>query len=108
MELVTSEDFDLTESIKESIHEKVNKIEEVANEELKVHVSLHKEHEMFQVKMHALFFSHDLVAETEANDFFQALNETSQKLLRQVKEQKEKALAKRHTKIDVVSEEKLS
>ena len=97
MEVVASEDFSLTDSIKETIHQKIKKIEEIAGDDIKIHVYLHKEHDQFQVKMHANFMHTELVGESEKDDFYQALNDAKQKLLRQVKEQKERMEAKRHS-----------
>ena len=97
MEVVASEDFSLTDSIKEQIHEKVKKLEEVAGEDIKVRIHLHKEHDQFQVKMHTQFMHHELVGEGEESDFYKALNEAKQKLLRQIKQQKEKRKTKRHS-----------
>lgn len=90
MEIIASEDFTLTDSIKEAIHESVSKISEHAGEDIYTHVYLRKEGSEFSVKLKTHFMGEDIFAEALNADFYKATKEARNKFSRQITDLKKK------------------
>ncbi len=97
MEIVVSEDFELTQAIKTAIHERVEQIKKHLKTDRTVKVFLSKTgHSLFKVQMvlndkHKEFSSH-----SENEDFYMGLNDAKAKIIRQINDYKEKKITKRH------------
>lgn len=97
MEIVVSEDFDLTNSIKEAVHERVETILKYLKDNPTVKVFLSKNGaNLFKVQLALHSQHHDFAAHSESEDFYVGLNEAKQRIIRQIKDQKGKKLSKRH------------
>ncbi|MEZ4871446.1 MAG: HPF/RaiA family ribosome-associated protein [Bdellovibrionales bacterium] len=97
MEIITSEDFELTEAIKAEIHEKVEAINSHLNGEATVQVFLSKDSSrLYNVKFLAHVFHQDVVSDAKAEDFHVCLNDAKAKILRQIMDIKNKHIDRRH------------
>lgn len=101
MEIIISEDFELTPAIKEAVHEKVEQVLEHIRDRykeespVKVFLSKNSGSEFkVQFKMHVK--KRDISSHAESHDFYKSLNEAKQKIVRQINDLKEKNLTKRH------------
>ena len=86
MEIIVSEDFELTESIKKEIHDKVERINELLNKESTVKVFLSKDSsKQYHVKMSGHIYKHDVVSDATDLDFHACLNSAKAKFLLETK-----------------------
>ena len=97
MEIITSEDFKLTEAIKAEIHEKVEAIQKHLDKEAVVKVFLSKDSgRQYHVKFSTHVFQQDVVSDAKSDDFHICLNDAKAKILRQITDLKNKKIDKRH------------
>ena len=99
MEIIDSEDFDLTPAIKTAIEEKAEKIYEVIGHEQKLEVFLSKEGKSeTKVVFRTNYLGKTISAEVIGPDFYHLVNEAKAKFIRQIKDLKEKNIDRHHGK----------
>jgi ribosomal subunit interface protein len=91
MEIIDSEDFDLTPAIKTAIEEKAAKIYELIGKDQKIEVFLSKEGSSeTKVVFRTNFMGQMISAEVIGPDFYHIVNDVKAKMVRQIADLKDK------------------
>ncbi|NQZ00433.1 MAG: HPF/RaiA family ribosome-associated protein [Bdellovibrionales bacterium] len=91
MEIIDSEDFDLTPAIKSAIEEKARKIYELIGKDQKIEVFLSKEGSSeTKVVFRTHYLGHTVSAEVIGPDFYHIVNDVKAKMIRQIADLKDK------------------
>ena len=84
MEILVGDDFELTDAIKEEVHQRIEQVESHLPKKGDARVHLQMSGGIFHVQFHYSFSKANVVASAEDRDFHRALNEAKQKLQRQL------------------------
>lgn len=98
MELIASEDFKLTPAIKDAVHEKMEQVNKFLKKDESIIVNLAKESgDVFSVILQVHVYGHDFVGSSQDLDFYKALNQAKNHLVRQLADHKDKYVTSRHS-----------
>lgn len=94
---IKAENVEVSEELKEKISQKLDQVREHVAEQFGIAVHLRESGgKLCQVTLHTHFQRRDLAASGEAHDFFTALSEAKDALLRQIDKIHDKKVSKRH------------
>ncbi len=94
---IKAENVEVSEDLKEKIAEKLDQIRHHADEEFGIVVHLRENGgKLCHITLHTHFQKRDLAASGEAHDFFTALSEAKDALLRQIDKIHDKKVTRRH------------
>lgn len=94
---IKAENIEVSDELREKISQKLDQVRHHVNQPLGIHVHLRESGGgLCHVTLHTHFQRRDLAATGEAHDFFSALAEAKEALLRQIDKIHDKNLAKRH------------
>ena len=101
MEILTGEDFDLTDSIKAAAHEKYEQIEHVIAEEAKIKFFFKRTGELYDVVIKIHHKHNDFIGEHKDRDFYIALNHAKDKIVKQITKLKHKNISQKRKRNSV-------
>lgn len=97
MEIVSGEDFEVTEAIHTEVHERAEQIQKHLKNEALIRFHLSQTApSQFQVKIEVKYSDKFVVGHAEERDFHKSLNEAKAKVMRQIDDLHGRAKANRH------------
>lgn len=94
---IKAEHIEVTEELREKIVQKLDQVRSHVKQPMGIAVHLRESGGgLCHVTMHTHFLRHELAASGEAHDFFTAVTEAKDALLRQIDKIHDKKIAKRH------------
>lgn len=91
---LTGRQFDITDSLKEYVESKIQRIEKHYDNITNVHVILGVEKQIHKAEANVHVSGADIFADAEAHDMYASIDALVDKLIRQVKKHKEKTVDK--------------
>lgn len=99
MEIITCDQFKLTDELKEEIYEKIDQIKRYMDGPALFKVNLHKKgNNRFSVGLIVSYKRERFRSESSGYNFLKVFNESKSKLIRQVRDTHTKKRSKRHKK----------
>lgn len=93
---INSEDFDLTDAIKEQVEEKLNKIASHMRNEAEFDVFLSKSGHQYEVKIETAYQQQKVLGESHGDEFYSTLTKAKKAALRQIDDLHDKRVTSRH------------